>query len=98
MDPYLGIVVASCVIFLAIGISFYSAASDCRKDLNAKIEQVDAYHRENAADISFATFFRDNYPTKYREWTTGSWPKEQALRDSVVHAAKMSRLRRLAEK
>ena len=74
-----------------------STASGLRADLEAKIEAVDQYHRENADAVIFTDFYRENYPKDYRKWRTGDWQKELALRDSILHEARMQPLRKLTK-
>lgn len=96
--PSLCGIIFVCVMLFIGGLWMLRTASDRRADLEAKIEAVDQYHRENAEAVTFTNFYRENYPKDYRKWRTGDWQKELALRDSILHAAKMQQLRKLAQK
>lgn len=88
----IGAVVGICIMGC---IMVTNSASSKKEKYEQQINQLDSWYQENAAAISFGTFYRENYPKNYREWQTGRWQQDIAYRDSLIRATSLDRLKRL---
>ena len=93
--PSIAIVGFTVGIILMGSIMLYAFASDKKEAYEQRISQLDRWYDDNAEAISFGQFYRENYPKQYREWHTGQWQRDIAVRGSLRRAYSLDSLIRL---
>lgn len=95
--PAFGIVALAVSLILTGSLMLMNTAADTKRKYEQRISQLDRWYDDNAEAISFGQFYRENYPKQYREWHTGQWQRDIAVRDSLRRAHSLDRFRRLYE-